>query len=143
MQIPVLVGAMILVVLGTAHAVYTFRSSPAGGPMTPVSPLVREAMVQPGGLGLAPDIDSTLWRAWVGFNLSHSLGVIAIGMTIGLPAVVDLDAAASHVGWLSLAIAAPAVYLVLSVRYWFTSPSVGIAIGGALIYSGLLGHVMA
>ncbi len=80
MHILILLGAAIFVMLGTIHAVYTLRSSPDGGPMTPVRPEVRAAMVEPGGLGLAPRIDSNLWRAWVGFNLSHSVGVVAIGV---------------------------------------------------------------
>jgi hypothetical protein len=142
MHIPVLLGAAVFVLLGAIHAVLTLRSRPSGGPMTPVAPVVRDAMVQPGGLGLAPDIDSNLWRAWVGFNLSHSLGVVAIGLMIGVPALSDLEGVSSNSAWLVLAVASPAVYLVLSIRYWFTDPSVGIAIGGALIYAGLIGQVL-
>lgn len=142
MHILILIGAGIFVFLGSVHAIYTFRSTPAGGPMTPVTPAVREAMVHPGGLGLAPNIDSSLWRAWVGFNLSHSLGVVVIGLAIAIPALLDLEDAATHAGWLSLAIAAPAVYLALSVRYWFRSPTIGITVGGLAIYAGLIGHAI-
>ncbi len=56
--------------------------------------------------------------------------------------MIDHEAAADHGGWLVLAIASPAVYLLLSVRYWFSSPSIGITIGGAAIYAGLLGHAL-
>lgn len=142
MHIPVVFGASILVFLGLVHAHFTLKSTPAGGPMTPVTPAVRAAMVQPGGLGLAPHIESSLWRAWVGFNLSHSLGVVAIGLGIALPAAIDLEQAASNPGWVVLAVAAPMTYLVLSMRYWFKNPTIGITVGGLAIYGGLIGHAL-
>jgi hypothetical protein len=68
-----------------------------------------------------------MWRAWIGFNFSHSLGVLLV-------AVMALWAA-SRFHTLSLGIITPVltligcVYLVLALLYWFRSPAIGVAIG--------------
>jgi len=69
-----------------------------------------------------------MWRAWVGFNFSHSLGVlvfsfgcIAIGSTLSSLA---LPKAAMLVP-----VAIGVLYLGLAVRYWFRIPAIGIAAG--------------
>lgn len=139
MSLLVVVGAAIIVLLGSVHAVYTFRSQPFRGPMTPTDARVREAMQIPGGLGLAPQIDSTLWKAWIGFNLSHSLGVILIGLVIGIPALSNFEGAIDHRGWVALALLTPAIYLAISIRHWFREPTIGIALAATLITAGLIG----
>ena len=131
-------GAVIFALLGTAHAVFTLQSSPAGGPMTPTDPSVAAAMETPGGLGLAPHIDSTLWKAWAGFNLSHSVGAILAALAIAVPVVEDIDAAAGHWAWVGLALIVPPLYLVLSIRYWFDKPTQGISLATALVYAGTI-----
>ena len=68
----------------------------------------------------------TMWRAWIGFNFSHSLGVLlfaALAVWTGsrintLP--VGIMPALTLIG---------CVYLVLALRYWFRTPAIGIAIG--------------
>lgn len=139
MSVLVIAGAGVLLLLGLAHAIYTLQSSPAGGPMAPTDGDVRAAMAVPGALGLAPNVETTLWRAWVGFNLSHALGIVAVSLTIAIPALVDFGAALDHTGWLVLALALPPVYLLISVRYWFRGPTTGICVGIVLIAGGIVG----
>ena len=139
MHVPVILGATIVILLGAVHALYTLRSSPRGGPMTPTDDRVRAAMEIHGGLGLAPRIDSSLWTAWVGFNLSHSLGAVAVGLFVGLPALDDFDAALDTGWWVVLALTLPVLYLALSARYWFRDPTIGIALSAALIAVGVIG----
>ncbi|MCH9680513.1 MAG: hypothetical protein K0V04_03685 [Deltaproteobacteria bacterium] len=138
-QLLVAAGAGLLFALGVAHAGLTVRSSPSGGPMTPCDPDLRAVLTRVGGLGFAPDIRSTLWRAWVGFNLSHALGVM------GLSAVAFVMAIASTVVFDDLCVtvavlAVPTVYLLLSLRYWFAKPTKAIAVGTGLIYAGIVVH---
>ncbi|MDH3753151.1 MAG: hypothetical protein OEU32_04690 [Acidimicrobiia bacterium] len=96
-------------------------------------------MAEPTGLGMAPGLDSTLWKAWVGFNLSHALGVIAVAGTIMFHAIDDLDAVAGDPWFLVLTCGVPIVYLVISIRYWFAGPTRGIIVGGLLVAIGTLG----
>lgn len=69
-QILLITGSSILGVLGTVHLVYTFYSKK----FYAVDRTVTEAMKKS-----SPRItdETTMWDAWVGFNASHSLGVVA------------------------------------------------------------------
>jgi hypothetical protein len=67
-----------------------------------------------------------MWRAWIGFNFSHSLGVLLVAVAFW---------AASRFNTLSLGVITPVltligcVYLILALLYWFRSPAIGVAIG--------------
>jgi hypothetical protein len=95
-----------------------------------------------GGLGLAPHLDTTLWQAWKGFNLSHSLGAIVGGLLLVVPAAVDFDRALDAPAWVVLALVLPPLYLTLSVRYWFNKPTIGIAVAMGLATVGVLGGLI-
>ena len=133
----VIVGAAILVLLGVGHVVFTLQSTPAGGPMMPTDPAVRDAMVVEGGLGLAPALESTLYRAWVGFNLSHSLGVIVVGAILLWHAVADLGAAVNET-WFVVLAAVPIAYFAMAVKYWFDKPRDAIAVAVVLVWAGIV-----
>jgi hypothetical protein len=68
-----------------------------------------------------------MWRAWVGFNFSHSLGVL---MVAGLALW-----AGSRFNTLPVSIIVPALtligcaYEVLALLYWFRAPAIGVAVG--------------
>ena len=73
-------SASIAFTLGVVHLVYTFW-----GPMlTPLDPALRISMSQ-----IAPVIrkETTMWRCWVGFNASHSMGLILVGLVFGFLAL--------------------------------------------------------
>ncbi len=62
-------SASIIITLGVVHLVYTFW----GPKLTPRDPALQISMSQS-----SPVItkETTMWRAWVGFNGSHSMGAI-------------------------------------------------------------------
>ena len=67
---------------------------------------------------------ANIWRAWLGFNLSHSLGLLVFG---GLVLALgwrhsEVFAASPLVQVFTLLVAAS--YVVLSVRFWFWGPAV-------------------
>src|SRR5262245_17683262 len=74
-------SAGILFALGLLHLVYTFR----GPKLTPRDPALRARMSE-----VSPVItkETTMWRAWVGFNASHSMGAMLFGLIYGFLAVV-------------------------------------------------------
>ena len=82
-----LAGAFPFIVLGIAHATATpFKASDRKG-LSPSDPALGDAMAR-SHLRLTRNTD--MWRAWVGFNLSHSLGVVVFGafvllITLGQP----------------------------------------------------------
>ncbi len=108
--------------LGFIHLFYTFFTDK----FSPRDPRVADAMK---GTSLQLTRETTLWKAWIGFNASHSLGAILL-------AAVYLPLARSHFAvvqgsvWLSLVpVLFAAGYTFLSFRYWFSIPLAGSAIG--------------
>jgi len=107
------IGGAIFVVLGLLHALYTLLDLRRPRRLVPVDAEVMRAM-QGTGVRLARACAGSMWQAWVGFNLSHSLGAIVFGAW-----------AASSGSW--LAVPAAALYLAIGWRCWFWIPNTGIA----------------
>jgi len=85
---------------------------------------------------------TTMWRAWVGFNFSHSLGAVLFGgLCIWASAVLGTLAVP---GWILLLFVVIAlVYLGLSVLYWFRIPTAGIAVATICLLAAWLTYAMA
>jgi hypothetical protein len=67
-----------------------------------------------------------MWRAWIGFNFSHSLGVL---MAAGLALWTGLRFNTLPVGIIIPALTLiGCVYLVLALLYWFRVPAIGVAL---------------
>ena len=121
-QILLVIGGTIFLVLGTLHGVLTLRDVANPRAFTPTDDAVRVAMQ---GTRLALNPRANLWQAWLGFNLSHSLGVVLFGGGLLVLAGFHFPVfAASHLVQGS-AVAIAAAYLVLSLRFWFWGPAVG------------------
>jgi hypothetical protein len=73
-------SASISFTLGVVHLVYTFW----GPLLTPRDPALQISMSQ-----IAPVLtkETTMWRCWVGFNVSHSMGLILFGLVFGFLAL--------------------------------------------------------
>lgn len=132
------VGASIFLLLGFAHAVFSLQSRPDGGPLMPLDLGVRDAMHVVGGLGMAPEVESSLYRGWIGFNLSHSLGIVAIAGVLLAQIVSDFGDAVGQAPFLVLVAVAPAAYCVLAVKYWFDKPRDAIAIATIFLWAGVV-----
>jgi hypothetical protein len=70
-----IMSAAIPLVLGIIHLAYTL----VGRQLTPRPPL-QIAMSQ---VPLMLTRQTTMWRAWIGFNASHSMGAILFGLVYG------------------------------------------------------------
>jgi hypothetical protein len=73
----------------------------------------------PGGGGAA----RSMWKAWLGFNISHGLGVFTFGLLCLLIATHDFKLVERIDAIRPLTIAFPAAYLALSFRFWFYVPA--------------------
>jgi hypothetical protein len=74
---------------------------------------------------------TNMWLAWVGFNLSHSLGAVLFGVVVALIGRSQATFRAEACVFLPLALLVSGVYLVLAIRCWFWTPLVGIALSSA------------
>jgi hypothetical protein len=120
-----LAGALPFLFLGTAHALHTpLRPHDRKG-LAPADAAVGEAM---GRTRLLLTGRTDMWKAWVGFNFSHSLGAVLFGVVVLLvgrsPASFEADASV----FVPFAFCVSALYLVTGLRYWFRTPIAGVLI---------------
>src|SRR5687767_14475635 len=120
-----LAGALPFIVLGLAHAVATPHTPAQARGLSPRDPALRDAMSHDNVLLTRR---TTVWLAWVGFNLSHSLGAVLFGAVIVLIGRSPASFEAQANVFLPLAVLVSATYLVLGIRYWFRTPIMGISL---------------
>ncbi len=120
-----LVGALPFLVFGLLHAAATPQTPPHAKGLSPRDPAVRDAMAHD---TILLTRRTTVWLAWVGFNLSHSLGLLLIGVVVVLIGRTSASFQAQAAVFLPLAVLVSATYLVLGVRYWFRTPIIGISL---------------
>ncbi|HKA56073.1 MAG TPA: hypothetical protein VKJ47_20675, partial [Candidatus Binatia bacterium] len=111
-----LMGALPCVVLGMAHVLATPLTPAQSKGLSPRNPALRETMTRE-----TPFLSRrlTLWQGWVGFNLSHSLGVLLFGAMVLLVGRSQASFQAQASVFLPLAIVVSGLYLLLGLRYWF------------------------
>ena len=79
-----------------------------------------------------------MWKAWVGFNASHSFGALLFGAVYGYLAVVHRDFLFQSRFLLSLGLLVLVAYAILGKRYWFSVPFRGILLATALYVIALV-----
>jgi hypothetical protein len=131
------VSVSIFFCLGILHGVLTLLDLIVPRTFTPPDQQLQQAMERS---SIAINPQTNLWRAWLGFNLSHSLGLVIFGgagITIGL---LDFSIYARSILLQSCFLSIAIIYLILSIKFWFISPAIGsgIALAGLSIVSGLL-----
>ena len=115
------VGSLISVTLGSIHMYLTFFTNKFSS--------LNEKMIAEMKVSspiLTQDI--TMWKAWIGFNGSHSMGILFIGVInfyLALPyfAVLQSD----HLFFLGT-ILTISFYVWLAKEYWFAIPFISLSI---------------
>lgn len=120
-RILMVVSASIVFTLGAIHIVYTFW----GPKLTPRDPALEISMSQ-----TSPVIskETTMWRCWVGFNASHSLGLILFGLIFGYLAWAHAPLLFHSPFLLVVGLAMLGGLVVLARVYWFSAPFMGVCI---------------
>jgi hypothetical protein len=119
-----MIGGGIFAVLGFLHALYTFTDIQRPRRIVPDDPAVIAAMaaskvrIARGG--------TTMWKAWVGFNFSHSIGALLFAFICIMLGLL-LQTHTLPRSALLFPIAMGIIYLVLAVNYWFRIPIAGVA----------------
>jgi hypothetical protein len=114
-----LAGALPFVTLGIMHA----QLAPRG--LSPRDPALRDAMMR-GFPVLTRRV--TIWRGWVGFNFTHSLGLVLFGVAVLLIGRSSASFQSQAAIFIPFAIVVSAIYLALAIRYFFRTPILGIAL---------------
>ncbi len=120
-KILMVLSASIMLSLGVSHLYYTFW-----GPMlTPRDPALQISMSQ-----ISPVITSetTMWRCWMGFNASHSMGLILFGLVFGFLALAHGQLLFRSPFLLVVGLAMLGGFVVLCKLYFFSGPLKSICI---------------
>lgn len=130
-QTLLIIGAAILGGLGLAHLIFTF----SGNKFEAKDHAVTKAMKSS-----SPKIsrDTTMWKAWIGFNASHSLGAILVAAFYIPLAVNHLSIIQQSLWFTILPILVSLSYLLLAKQYWFNLPLFGISISSLCFISAAL-----
>jgi len=123
-------SAAILAFLGCAHLVLTYR----GPKLRPRDPAVAEAMA-----GSAPVItrQTDIWRMWIGFNASHSMGAMLFGLVYGYLALVEGDLLFDSLFLQAVGVILLAGFTILAKLYWFITPFAASAVALLLYCTAL------
>ena len=126
-----LAGSAPFIVLGAAHAFATPRNPGRPKGLSPADPRLGEAMAK---TALVLTRRTDMWRAWVGFNLSHSLGAVLFGVLVLLVGRSEVVFDVEGRVFLPLAVLVSTGYLALAVRFWFRTPILGCALSVLLFW---------
>ena len=127
-------SAAVILLLGLMHLWYTFR----GDNLHPRDPKLTAKMMT-----VSPVItpETTMWRTWIGFNATHSFGLILFGALFGYLAMRH-SAFLFH-SWflLALGFALLLSYAAVAKLYFFTTPFRGIVLATVLYLLGIVFNV--
>ena len=116
-------GTVPLILAGGLHAALTLVDVVRPTYFAPRDPAVQPAMERT-PMRFAGRRAPTMWNAWLGFNISHGLGVFSFGLLCLLIAVNDFGIVEQVGAIRPLSIAFAAAFLALSLRFWFSGPAI-------------------
>jgi hypothetical protein len=124
-------SAAVILLLGLVHLLYTFR-----GPLLHPSDAELTAKM----MTVSPIIsrETTMWRVWIGFNASHSFGLILFGTLYGYLAVRHRAFLFQSWFLLVLGFALLLGYAILAKLYWFSAPFRGVTLAAVLYFIGIV-----
>lgn len=116
-----IIGSSILVLLGSLHLYYTFFTDKFMSKQIKTFELMKQD---------SPILtkETTMWKAWIGFNASHSLGAIFIGLVNIIISLECFEFYQKSCGLLLLNNLTICFFLFLAKKYWFKVPLIGVLI---------------
>jgi hypothetical protein len=127
-------SAAIILLLGLVHLAYTFY----GPKLLPRDPALQSRMQE-----VSPVItrQTTMWKAWIGFNASHACGLILFGAVYGYLALVHGALLLQSAFLLSLGLVLLLGYVFLAKKYFFRIPFQGVLLATAFYVCALVGGI--
>ena len=124
-------SASIILTLGVVHLIYTFW----GPKLRPRDPARQISMSQ-----TSPVItqETTMWRCWIGFNATHSMGLILFGLVFGFLGVAHGQLLFRSPFLLTVGLAMLGAYVVLCRVSFFSVPLTGVSISLACYVTSIV-----
>lgn len=134
------VGLLIIGLLGFLHLVYTFADLKSPKKFAPsddsLLPLLQNTGVK---LVSKPWPGRSFWGSYMGFNLSHSLGILVfVALYLVLSAIAP--EVLFHPALLIIMIGTGCAYAVLARLFWFSIPFYGATLSTCLTTLGVVLH---
>ena len=130
-------ASVVMAALGSIHLLYTFW----GTRLFPRDPAVQAAM---NATSLRLTAETTMWKAWLGFNASHSICAIFFGLVYGYLALAHPDFLLRSLYLQALGFAVLVGFVILARLYWFSVPFLGVSIAlGSYVLGTLIAHLAA
>jgi len=126
-----LVSAAILFALGALHLIYTFS-----GPK--LFPRDRALQKRMGEISPVISKETNMWRCWVGFNASHSIGAMFYGLIYGFLAATHSSLLFTSPYLLVVGLLMVGGFVALARAYWFRIPFVGTGMSLACYVASLI-----
>jgi hypothetical protein len=124
-------SAAIIMLLGLIHLLYTFH----GPKLLPRDGDLKARMQE---VPLVIARETTMWKAWVGFNASHSCGAILFGAVYGYLSLAHSAFLFQSVFLLLVGLLLLGGYAFLAKRYWFSVPFRGVLLATAFYVIALV-----
>ena len=129
------IGALPFVLLGALHLLYTIKDHKNPRMLAPRSEdLLTKLKAEP--LGLTSQ--TTMWRAWLGFNISHSAGAIFIGLIYLYFAAVEYEVFLQLKPIMAAAPLIAGAYMWMAKTYWFSKPFQGLVVSAVCFTAGFI-----
>ena len=124
-------SAAVILLLGLVHLLYTFR----GPELHPRDPDLTARMMM-----VSPVItrETTMWKTWVGFNATHSFGLILFGAIYGYLAICQRAFLFHSRFLLALGFTLLLGYAVIARLYFFTAPFRAVVFAAVLYLLGIV-----
>jgi hypothetical protein len=111
-----MVGTLAFIVLGGTHALAALGDAFRPRLFTPRDDEVRRAMM---ATTLVLTERLNLWRSWIGFNITHGLGLVVFGLISLLVALEDFQLTETLEFMMPIAVAVSMTYALLAVRFFY------------------------
>lgn len=120
----------ILLTLGTLHLIFTFH----GPKLLPRDATLITHMQQ---THMVITQETTVWKAWIGFNASHSMSAMLFGLIYGWLALTQPALLFGSPFLIGVGLATLAGFCVLGRVYWFSVPLAGICLSSVCFLAAL------
>jgi len=124
-------SAGLIAALGLVHLVYTFH----GTNLHPRDAELRLKMEN--ALPMLTN-ETTMWKAWIGFNATHSLGLLLFGAIYGYLALAQRQLLFRSGFLVVTGFMMLAAYAYLCRRYFFSDPLRELVLAGILYLTGMV-----
>lgn len=123
-------GTIPFALLGSTHLVLTLRDLRHPSHFKPTDDALIPALKRTGVAVMAPAPRAqTMWRAWLGANLTHGLGLLVFALLLLAVAAHDPELVSDIPGIRPLSITVALIYTIIALHFWFLPAAATTSVG--------------